>query len=227
MPEGVVADRPFAVAYRVRNRRKRLRSWALTITEIPVNDRLARFPALFIDCLPPGQEQRLETIGRCPRRARLSLDRHPRRHARFPFGLFACTAEFRLGGRADRLPGHGTAPPRSLADHRASASRSRPGRLAIARTRRSSSASASIAKATTIRWIHWRRSAHTGELVVREMIPLRQTRLVIMLDPWPASTAKGPQPTQAQRIRRPAPNDSSARRRRPSATVWNKATGSA
>src|SRR5262249_32037036 len=35
--------------------------------------------------------------------------------------------------------------------------------------------------------IHWRRSARTGDLVVREMIPLKPTQLIVLVDPWPGT----------------------------------------
>jgi uncharacterized protein (DUF58 family) len=42
------------------------------------------------------------------------------------------------------------------------------------------------------RWIHWRRSAHTGQLVVREHQPVRDSQLVVLLDPWPLSSDAAP-----------------------------------
>jgi len=190
MPEGVVAERPFAIAYRVRNRRRGLRAWGLSITEMPVSDRPVRFPVVFIESLRPREEQRIETVGKCSHRSHLSLT-GIRVACRYPFSLFACTAEIRLAGSLTVYPAMGrlrhdpwrTSATGQSQSARTTHDRENPEEFFGVREFR---------EGDNIRWIHWRRSAHTGELVVREMIPLRQTRLVIMLDPWPASTGKEP-----------------------------------
>jgi uncharacterized protein (DUF58 family) len=183
MPEGVVADRPFAVVYRVCNRSRRLRAWALTVTEAPISEPWTRFPEVFIDCLPPRQEQRAEVVGRCPRRAHLSLT-GVRVTSGFPFGLFNVTAEFAAADELIVYPAIGrlrhdpwkTTCVGQAQSARPSQERENPEEFVGVREYR---------EGDNYRWIHWRRSAHTGELVVREMIPLRQTRLIVMLDPWP------------------------------------------
>ncbi len=195
MPEGVVAERPFAIAYRARNRRRRLRAWGLSITEMPVSDVLERFPVAFIECLTPRQEQRVETVGRCAHRSHLSLT-GIRVTCRYPFNLFACTADIRLAGSLTVYPAMGRLrhdPWRMGAtgqsqSARTTRDRENPEEFSGVREYR---------EGDNIRWIHWRRSAHTGELVVREMIPLHQTRLVIMLDPWPTPTGKEPRKATA------------------------------
>jgi uncharacterized protein (DUF58 family) len=42
-----------------------------------------------------------------------------------------------------------------------------------------------------VRWIHWRRSAHAGDLVVRENRPIQASQLLIVLDPWPGLVVRG------------------------------------
>jgi len=191
MPEGVVADRPFAVVYRVRNRGKRLRAWAITVSEAPTSEPRMRFPEVFIDCLPPGQEQRVEVIGRCPRRAQLSLT-GMRVTSGFPFGLFTFTIEFAAARELTVYPAIGrlrydpwkTTCIGQAQSARPTQERENPEEFIGVREYR---------EGDNYRWIHWRRSAHTGELVVREMIPLRQTRLIVMLDPWPVGVNDRPQ----------------------------------
>jgi uncharacterized protein (DUF58 family) len=36
------------------------------------------------------------------------------------------------------------------------------------------------------RWIHWRRSARTGQLVIREHTVVHDSQLIVVLDPWPS-----------------------------------------
>lgn len=189
MPEGVVADRPFVVAYRVRNLRKRLCSWALTITETPSNEPMARFPTAFIPCLAPGSEQRIEVFGRCLRRARVPLQ-GIRLVSRFPFGLLACVVDYAAPGELTVYPPIGrlrhdpwkAGTPGPSQTTRRSRERENPEEFVGVREFR---------EGDNYRWIHWRRSAHTGDLVVREMIPLRQTRLILVLDPWPHAEHAG------------------------------------
>ncbi|MDM8007084.1 MAG: DUF58 domain-containing protein [Phycisphaerae bacterium] len=189
MPEGVVADRPFAVAYRIRNHRKRLRAWGLTITETPVAGRPARFPSAFIECLPPRQEQRVETLGKCPRRTHLALT-GIRISCGYPFGLFVCTLETPSAGSLTVYPAMG----RLRHDPWKSTPASQSQSARMARERENPDEFIGVREyreGDNYHWIHWRRSARTGELVVREMIPLRQTRVIIMLDPWPDAGATG------------------------------------
>jgi uncharacterized protein (DUF58 family) len=187
MPEGVVAGRPFTIAYRVRSRRSWLRTWSLTVTEVPPDRKAARFPHLFIPILLPGQEGRFEVIGECPRRARLAL-RGVRISSRFPFGLFVCSVDHRIPDELTVYPAIGR-----LRHDPWRASRSAP-LQSVQKSRERDNPEEFIGvreyrEGDNYRWIHWHRSAHTGELVVREMISFRQTRLVILLDPWPGSPA--------------------------------------
>lgn len=194
MPEGVVADWPFNVGYRVRSGHRRLRAWALTVTEVPVDAPWTRFPEAFVYCLPPGREQRVEVLGKCPRRANLAL-KGIRVSCSFPFGLFACTAEFALPGGLTVYPAIGRLRHDPWTSLRGGQSQS----VAAARDRDNPEEFIGVREyreGDNLHWIHWRRSARTGELVVREMIPLRQTRLIIMLDPWPAQAKK---PSDVQR----------------------------
>lgn len=189
MPEGVVADRPFVVAYRIRNHRKRLRAWGLTITETPAEGRLARFPAAFVECLHPRQEQRVETLGKCPSRTHLALT-GVRVICGYPFGLFACTSEIPAAGSLTVYPAMGRLRHDPWKNTASSQSRS----ARMVRERENPDEFIGVREyreGDNYHWIHWRRSARTGELVVREMIPLRQTRLIIMLDPWPDSGVTG------------------------------------
>ncbi|HPD30989.1 MAG TPA: DUF58 domain-containing protein [Phycisphaerae bacterium] len=193
-PEGVVADRPFAVAYRLRNRRKRLHARGLTVTEMRVNDRPARFPTVFVECLPPRQEKRVEALGQCPRRAHLVLT-GIRVSCGYPFGLFACVLEAPSAGSLTVYPAMGrmrhdlwkkTAGGQSQSA-RTARERENPDEFVGVREYR---------EGDNYHWIHWRRSARTGELVVREMLSPRQTRMIIILDPWPDAAGNTSRPQQ-------------------------------
>lgn len=193
-PEGVVADRPFAVAYRIRNHRKRLHARGLTVTEMPVNDRLARFPIAFVECLSPRQEKRVEALGKCPRRAHVVLA-GIRVSCGYPFGLFVCTLEAPSAGSLTVYPAMGRL--RHDPWKKTAAGQSQSARTARERENPDEFVGVrEYREGDNYHWIHWRRSARTGELVVREMLPPRQTQLIIILDPWPDVTAEKLRPQQ-------------------------------
>lgn len=187
-PMAVVANRSFTMAYVIRNPRRWSRAWAVSLTEIPLRADSPPFPQAFVPVLRTGQPLRVELTGCCPYRTRYEL-RGIRVTSRFPFGLFACSVDL-------RAPAHLTVYPTI-------------GRLRLDPWTSSRYAKSSAARAQrdreeheeffgvreyrpgdNYRQIHWRRSAHTGQLIMREMMPLRQTRLIVMIDPWPAETSK-------------------------------------
>ena len=201
MPGSVIADRPFTVVYVVRSRRRWLGAWSLAVGETPV-DRSTRFPHAYLPWLAAGQEQRLELTGRCPRRGRIPL-KGIRVTSRFPFGLFSCSVDLPVPGelivypaigrlRHDIWQPHGywgQEAPRKM--HR----RGAPDEFYGVREYR---------PGDSLRWVHWRRSARTGKLVVREHVPLQAAQLIVLVDPWPA-------PPPDSRPARPKPNPAAER----------------
>jgi uncharacterized protein (DUF58 family) len=183
VPDAVVAGRPFKIIYVLRSRRRWSRSWSLLVGERPVGSaRLARFPQAFLPVLRPNHEARFELTGHCPHRGCIALS-GVRLQSRFPFGLFACGVDFDLPvelvvypaisrlrrdpWRDPRLAGRSAS--------RAGAERSQDEFFGVREYR----------FGDNLRWVHWRRSARTGTLVVREMMPVRPTQLIVLLDPWP------------------------------------------
>lgn len=203
MPEAVVAGRPFTITYVVRNRRRWFRAWSLVIGEAP--PAAAAFPQAFVPVLGPGEQRRIKLVGNCPRRGRLTL-RGIRLLSRFPFGMFSCRLDidtpmevtvYPTVGRFRRDPWKGTRYARSAGAREARERGSQDEFHGVREYRHGDSH----------RWIHWRRSARTGDLIVREMIPLRQTQLVVIVDPWPGAFVG-----KALRQRLKAPPDSTVER---------------
>lgn len=196
MPEAVVAGRSYKVTYVVRNRRRYTSAWSLLVTETPSSVRTAegrrlarRFPSGFIPYLKPGAEQRVEVIATSHQRGRLMLP-GVRISSRFPLGLFACQVDYVLPAELLVYPALGRFRYDPWRDYRAASSASstrnsvhdRSGQEEFHGVRE-------YRQGDNLRWIHWRASARTGELVVREMIPQRPTHMVVMLDPWPEVTS--------------------------------------
>ena len=183
VPDAAVAGRPFRIAYVVRNGRRWGRAWSLVIEEAPLGTPGPRFPRGFLPVLAAGREQRVELMGKCPRRGRLKL-RGIRVQSRFPFGLFSCRADIPMPAEITVYPMVGRFRRDPFKD-------ARHVRSAVARRAREHTSPDEFygvreyREGDSYRWIHWRQSARTGQLVIREMVPLRQTQLIVIVDPWP------------------------------------------
>jgi len=183
VPEAVVAGRPFTLVYVVHNRRQWTGVWSLIIGEAPVKGAKVRFPRGFVGVLGPGCEQRLELMGNCGHRGRVRL-RGVRVLSRFPFGLFSCAVDLEIRAGLTVYPAFGRFRRDPWKDTRYSASSS-------ARAAGEHSGYDEFyglreyRQGDNLRWVHWRRSARTGELVVREMMALRATQLIVLVDAWP------------------------------------------
>jgi len=113
----------------------------------------------------------------------------------YPFGLFVCTLEAPSAGSLTVYPAMGRL--RHDPWKKTAAGQSQSARTARERENPDEFVGVrEYREGDNYHWIHWRRSARTGELVVREMLPPRQTRLIIILDPWPDATADKQRPQQ-------------------------------
>ena len=189
-PNAVVAGRPFRLSYLVRNRRVWMRLWGIVVTETPTTPATIRFPHAAIPMLTPRQQQRLDLTANCPSRMRLTLP-GVRIISRFPFGLFTCQVDLKMAQELYVYPTVGQMRNDPFKAGLASkSSRSQPSRRQEEETE--FSGLREYREGDNFRWIHWRRSARQGELLVREMTPQRQTRLIVILDPWPGDTSASP-----------------------------------
>jgi uncharacterized protein (DUF58 family) len=183
-PAAVVAGRPFTIVYCMRSRRRWLRSWSLVIGEIPAGGAPARFPLGFVEALGPGGEERIELTGVCPARGRVPLA-GMRLLSRFPFGLFACTVDVTQPGEMVVLPAVGRFRRDPWRDRRHSQSTSSRSSPRESRGMEEFYGVREYRPGDNTRWIHWRRSARVGQLIVRESTVARAEHLTVLLDPWP------------------------------------------
>ena len=188
VPHAAVAGRPFTLVYLVRSGRRWGASWSLIVRETPADRRTADLSWGFIPRLSPGRQVRLELLARCPRRGRLPLS-GIRVMSRFPFGLFSCSvdinrpAELIVYPPAARLHIDIARDRGFVAGASPARARSHGGDEEFAGVRE-------FREGDNVRWIHWRRSAHAGDLVVRDNRPIQASQLVILLDPWPGLVAQ-------------------------------------
>ncbi|NLX12638.1 MAG: DUF58 domain-containing protein [Phycisphaerales bacterium] len=188
VPDAVMAGRSFTITYIVRNPRRWSRGWGLIIGEYPSGQDASGLGHGFIGVLAPGEERRIEVEQVVPRRGRIRLHA-VRVQSRFSLGLFSCTvdhvtpaelmvypviARFRRDPWRERsrtMAGGGSAPRQvAIQDEFFGLREYRQG--------------------DNYRWIHWRRSARMGELLVREMRAMQLREMVVIVDPWSAPYAR-------------------------------------
>ncbi len=181
-PAAAIAGRPFSLVYLLRSRRRWTRVFSLTVEEVDAGGVLAGFPRAHLTVLRPGVEERIEVAGLRRWRGRVAL-RRIRMSSRFPFGLVSCQVDHILPGVMTIYPAIGRL-------------RRNPWRMrdAASEARRAADRAGGqeefhglreYREGDDPRRIYWRRSARTGQILVREYRPQRSCWLIVIVDPWP------------------------------------------
>ncbi len=186
MAGGAVAGRPFHIGYTVRSRRRWLGSWAIRIGEAPVGRQAPRFGDTFVAVLGPGEERRVEQTAICACRGHTRL-RGIRLSCGFPFGLFTCRVDIEAPAELIVYPAVGRVR-REFWHHHAMVETPGGRRPEHWAGQDEFHGVREYRHGDNPRWIHWRRSARTGELVVREHVPMRDSQLIVVVDPWPVAS---------------------------------------
>jgi len=208
-PGAVVAGRLFTIVYALRSRRRWLRCSSLVVGEVPAGRRAPRFPLGFVESLEPGVEERIELTGLCPLRGRVPLQ-GVRLVSRFPFGLFSCTVDVAQPGELIVYPAVGRFRRDPWRDRRSAESMSSRTSPREARGSEEFYGVREYRPGDNLRWIHWRRSARLGQLIVRESAVARAEHLTVLLDPWSEADPDATSP----------PGGSDRRGSRPGALRW-------
>ena len=188
IPNAVVAGRLFQIAYLVRNHRRWASVWSLVVEELSVSGAARRFPSAFVPVLAAGDRRRVELKGKCPCRGVVQLA-GLRVVSRFPFGFFSWSVtqslpvELIVYPAVGRLRGDPWRAYRQIGTTQSRLKRSHTSGDEFYGVRE-------YRAGDNLRWIHWRRSARAGELVVREMAWLPSTQMTVMIDPWPGKPKK-------------------------------------
>jgi len=180
LPETAVVGEPAMFLYQFTNRKRRLPSFSVTIADLDAAGAFDRQPQAYLLHAAPGTTATVPVSLTPVRRGVHHLDRY-QISTSFPFGFIRRAADRR---QKDAVLVH---PPVAEVDRRLlvrcvsaeqSGSRMRP--------RRGGSDEfygvREFRQGDNPRYICWRRSARTGELVVREMMHVAPPRLVIVLD---------------------------------------------
>lgn len=178
----VMVGRPFQITYTIRNRQRWLKSWSIRCGEVPVERRQDVLPQAFLPVLGPGGEITVETQAKCMRRGRVGL-RAIRICSGFPFGLFTCRVD--IAARRDLLvhPALGQLRRDMWRGHRVNGSDAH--RANNSTGHDEFHGVREYRQGDNPRWIHWRRSARTGQLIVRETVAIQQNQMLVLVDPWP------------------------------------------
>ncbi len=193
LPPAVGAGDPLVVAVEVRNRRRRLGTWALVV-EDPVAQALtgnpvAR-PVVLFPYVPAGQSRVRAYRGRIPRRGRYRFGPF-QVSTRFPFGFFRRVVTVGAAQEMTVYPRLGRLTQQWLRRHHVSFEG------AERREHRHGEASGDFygvrpwRLGDSRRVIHWRSSARRGSLVVRQFEQQRNRDLAVLVDLW-LPAAPGP-----------------------------------
>ena len=184
----VVAGQRFTVRYRLHNPRRRcVRS--VWIGELGGEGRRVRVGEAYVPMIEPRSTVVIEQEGLALRRGLAHLDR-VRLWSRFPFGLVRSRREVSVPGRLTVLP--------RLYAIRGDLWGARDGSVGASSdlVRRGSGVDDFLGlreyrPGDSLRWIHWRRSVRTGQLVVRQMYPYTSAACTIVVDHRAADRSPG------------------------------------
>lgn len=181
-PDAVLAGRPFTIRYRIRNTRKLGDAHSIRLSEDAALDGSSIRIEGYVETVRPGHTVTLDVQAEVNRRGVLRFSTL-QLSSRFPFGLF----ERRLRVAAE----HETVVFPALLRLRKRLDKPARAAAVMAQT----SAGRDLARGEdefyglreyragdSLRRVHWRRSARTGQLVVREMADVRPRVLLVVVD---------------------------------------------
>ncbi len=180
VPDVVLAGQPFIIRYTLSNRRRWGMSHGLHVVDALSPDARMAPPEAFIPCLRPTETCVVDVPAVCPKRGRIPFDRIVVA-TRFPFGLFTKYATFDAPIEIVVFPQLG----RLLADvglpSRTSDITDGGGPSNLSGDEEFYGVREYRAGDNPHR-IHWRRSARTGQLMVREMSRTRAAQIWCIVD---------------------------------------------
>jgi len=182
-PASVAARSDFPVVYVVCNRRRRARAWSLTVREMPPSGTGGLFPRGFATMLEPGERVELRATARCRARGRILLE-GVRVESSFPFGLVRFAVDWRQPAELTVFPALGRLR-RPMDDRRLALQAGVALAIGPSAGEEEFYGLRDYRTGDSLRRVHWRRSARTGELLVREHVPPRGNPWVVLMDPWP------------------------------------------
>lgn len=167
VPESIVAGQPFQLRYIVSNEHRWAIARSVILEDVFPNGSRDGAPQAFIRSLRPGESVTLNVPFVCHRRGRIPLDA-VRFISRFPFNLVTKAVRLKTSQELIVCPALG----RMLIDP-GSAARSTEAAASAANSGRSRgdeeySGIREYRHGDSVRKIYWRRSARTGQLVIRE-----------------------------------------------------------
>lgn len=179
-PSITTCGRAFSVRYELRANRRFGRTFGVVLREVGVDQASLRIADAFVPAAPAGRGVEVETLGIARRRGLHDLLR-VRAESSMPFGLVRRVLEAPLPHRVVAFPRLGRFDRPVLPNGRSAESGSARPQL----SRRMPDEFFGLREyrlGDNPHWIHWRRSARTGELFVREMATRQARELLVVVD---------------------------------------------
>lgn len=181
-PDAVVAGRPFTIRYRIESTRRRGAAYALRIRETVVYNGERLQIEGYVDAVSAGETATLDVPINVPLRGKIQF-KSARLSTRFPFGLFE--RRFTVSAAHETVVFPSLFPVR----------RSIEGRGALAAAQSSSAREEQHGNdefyglreyrhGDDPKRVHWRCSARTGQLLVREMTDLKPQSVIVVLETY-------------------------------------------
>lgn len=180
MPPYLVVGVPTTLYFEITNRKRYWPSMSVTVTELNGIEGFTQPPQAYLLHAAPGKTASIP-CELLPRRRGVYELNHYQLSTTFPFGFIKRSLRGQLRGRVAIFPAVAEVDRRLLslcraADQAGQSARARPGGTdefyGVRQYRHGDNP----------RWIHWRRSAQTGVLVMREMTRVAPPRLVVVVD---------------------------------------------
>lgn len=181
-PDAVIAGRPFTARYRVHNQRGHGDVFSLRICELlKIGPHTMRVEG-YVAAVPSNQTVTLDVSICAPVRGTLQFNT-VNVSTRFPFGLFGRSLRINAGHETTVFPA--LLPLRRRLD---SGKQNAAWQAMAAREQKRGADEfyglREHRQGESLRWIHWRSSARTGQLLVREMMDLRPQTVMVVLDSY-------------------------------------------
>lgn len=180
-PEIAVAGQPMELRYAVTNHRGWWAARGILVSEAPLTGMLAAAPEAYVPYLSGGEAVTLTVSTMSMRRGRIGLSA-VRLSTGFPFGIFIKTISHRMADEVIVFPMLGRL--RSNPMERGKLADASEGGAILLRGRGEDEfyGLREYRQGDNPRRIHWRRSAHTGQLMIREMARTSNPQFWCVLD---------------------------------------------
>lgn len=190
-PEAVVAGRPFTIRYEIRNSRRRGDAHSIRLSDTAGLELGTIQIEAYVQTVPAGRRVTLDVQAEVAGRGVLRFS-VVQLSSRFPFGLFE--RRLRVAAAHETVVFPALLPLRKRLDRVARSFAAAARGTEVRDTTRGENEFFGVREyrhGDSLRRVHWRRSARTGQLVVREMADVRPRVLLVLVDTYHSHGTRG------------------------------------